>query len=412
MAATAGVSQAAPALPRILLVTDADLTVGSRGAGRTLVNLFSRYPAVSLLAVSGSAHASYQMQSGSRVLAGAPGVPGRLVDRLRGVLGDVDALAARWKPLADAAAIRAFAPQLVVAAPTHPVGIALAERCAAMSPGVPVVTYLMDDWLAHRDSAQFAFDTPRRGRALLRASRGWLVISRYLLESMRSGTGIERPAHVVHNPVALSGGEPAALAAPRRGRYRVAYAGSVWPMHWDAVAAVAASVARLRAAGEDVEFVLFTDRFFWGRHKADWQRWGVVDGGLLPYAELGAALGECDLLLVASSFDPSQAHMTRSSVQTKVTDYMAAGRPILGCGPRDAASNRFLREHECACFAEDPAPDAVDSALRACVAARGEGPALARRAWEVVRQEHEIGAVTDALYEFLRRMADGEQRTA
>jgi hypothetical protein len=99
-------------------------------------------------------------------------------------------------------------------------------------------------------------------------------------------------------------------------------------------------------------------------------------------------------------------------VQTKVTDYMAAGRPILGCGPHDAASNRFLEEHACALFAEDPAPAAVDSALRACVAARNDGPALARRAWDVVRREHEMGAVTDALYGFLRRMADGEQRTA
>jgi hypothetical protein len=399
------VSEAARALPRILLVTDADLTVGSRGAGRTLVNLFSRYPRGSLLAVSGSAHAPYHTESGCLVLPGAAGVPGRLVDGLRGMIGDVDALATRWKPLRGASAIHAYAPQLVLAAPTHPVGIALAERCAAMVPTVPVVTYLMDDWLSNRDSVQLAFNSARRGRALLRASRGWLVISRYLLESMRSSAGVDRPAHVVHNPVPLSGGEPAALAAPRRGRFRVAYAGSVWPMHWDAVAAVAASVARLRAAGEDIEFVLFTDRYFWGRHEADWKRWGVVDGGLVPYAQLGGALAECDLLLVASSFEPSQAHMTRSSVQTKVTDYMAAGRPILGCGPHEAASNRFLREHECALFAEDPAPAAVDAALRACVAARGDGPALARRAWEVVRREHEVGGVSERLYAFLAAMS-------
>ena len=405
-------SPAPRALPRILLVTDADLTVGSRGAGRTLVNLFSRYPAGSLLAVSGSARAPYVTEGGCRVLPGAPGIPGRVLDRLRGVIGDVDATLARWKPLPDESAIRVFAPELVLAVPTHAVGIALAERCAAMAPAAPVVTYLMDDWLAHLDSARLAFDSARRGHALLRASRGWLVISRYLLESMRSTTGVDRPALVVHNPVRLSGAEPAALAAPRRGRFRVAYAGSVWPMHWDAVAAVAASVARLRATGEDVEFVLFTDRFFWARHEADWLRWGVVDGGLIPYEQLGAALGDCDLLLVASSFDPSQAHMSRSSVQTKVTDYMAAGRPILGCGPRDAASHRFLREHDCARFAEDPAPAAVDAALRGCMEARDEGPALARRAWEVVRREHEIGAVSDTLYEFLRRMADGEQRTA
>jgi hypothetical protein len=176
-------------------------------------------------------------------------------------------------------------------------------------------------------------------------------------------------------------------------------------MHWDAVAAVAESVVRLRTDGVDIEFVLFTDRFFWGRHESDWLRWGVVDGGLVPYAALGDALGGCDLLLVASSFDAEQAHMSRSSLQTKVTDYMAAGRPILGCGPHDAASHRFLRERACATFVEDRAATVVDAALRACVRARADGPALARRAYDVVRGEHEIGRVTGELYAFLQRIA-------
>jgi hypothetical protein len=285
---------------------------------------------------------------------------------------------------------------------TDPVGIALAERWQRAA---PLVTYLMDDWLAQVSSAQWVFNTPRRARALLRSSKGWLAISTYLLESMRSFAGVDRPALVVHNAVPLGDGEPAALAAPRTGRFRVAYAGSVWPMHWDAVAAVAASVQRLRSAGNDIEFVLFTDRYFWGRHEADWRRWGVIDGGLVPYAALGAALGGCDLLLVASSFDDAQAHMSRSSVQTKVTDYMAAGRPILACGPPDAASNRFLHDIGCAQFAEDPSPAAMDAALHGCLSARSDGATTARRAYDVVRRRHEVGVVTGELYAFLRQIA-------
>ncbi len=398
-------SVAPGALPRILLVTDADLTPGSRGAGRTLVNLFSRYPAGRLLAVSGSAHAPYDMEGGHRVLAAEPGISGRLADRLRPIVGEIAAAWARWRPLPADAAVRAFAPELLLAVPTHPVGIALAERCARLAPGVPVVTYLMDDWVAHADGARLAFDTPRRARALLRASAGWLAISEYLLESLRAATGVDRPVLLVHNPVSLRDAEPAALAAPRTGRFRVAYAGSVWPMHRDAVMAMAAGVQRLRASGVDIEFVVFTDRHFWGLHEAEWQRWGVVDGGLIPYAALRGVLAECDLLLVASSFEPSQAHMSRSSLQTKVTDYMASGRPILACGPPDAASNRFLRQHACACFAEDPSPAAIDAALRACVAERAGGPALARRAWDVVRREHDAETVSARLHDFLGRMA-------
>ncbi|MBM3907983.1 MAG: hypothetical protein FJ363_07880 [Gemmatimonadetes bacterium] len=396
----------AAALPRVLLVTDADLSPGSRGAGRTLVNLFSRYPADRLLALSANAAAPFTWETAAQVLPAAPRIPGRLTKFARPRIGHVDAAWLAMRPLRGAPRIRAFRPEVVVAVPTHPMGVALAEQCRAFA---PLVTYLMDDWLAFEPGVPLAFDTQRRGRELLRTSAAWLSISPYLLASTREFAGADRPAHVVHNPVPLGDGEPAALGAPRTETFRVAYAGSVWPMHWDAVAAVAQGVQRLRGAGADIEFVLFTDRFFWGRHESDWRRWGVVDGGLVPYAELGTALGGCDLLLVASSFESSQAHMSRSSIQTKVTDYMAAGRPILACGPADAASNRFLREHGCALFAEDPAPGAIDGALKAAVAARDEGPQMARRAWDVVRSEHELVAVTDRLYAFLADAASGHR---
>ncbi len=388
------------ALPRLLLVTDADLSAGSQGAGRALVSLFAPYPAGSLLALSGSATTRFTMGGGHSVLAAAPPIPGRIVDALRHVVGDVDALWSRWMPTFGLEDVAAFSPQLVLAAPTSPVGLALADRFASAA---PVVTFLMDDWFDYLSSRPFAFDTPRRGRALLRASCRWLAISPDLAAAMRTATGVDRPTLVVQNPVRLGAGEPAALAAPRAGRFRIAYSGSVWPMHFDALAAVAESVARLRAEGTDIEFVLRTSPFFWQRHAAELQRWGVVGGGFVPYEDLVPALGEADLLLVASSFDAAQAHMSRSSVQAKVTDYMASGRPILACGPEDAASNRFLRERDCAYFATDPSPGAVDAVLRACVASRNEGPTIARRAWEVALRDHEIGVVTGTLYEFLRK---------
>ncbi len=387
------------ALPRVLLVTDADLSPGSRGAGRTLVNLFSRYPAGQLLALRASHSAPLTTAGGLRVLPAAHGLPGRITKSLRPRIGHVDAAWVHWRPLPQRAEIARFAPDLIVSVPTHPVGLALTERCRGVA---PLALYLMDDWLAFEPGVRTVFDAHRRGRALLREASAWLSISPYLSASLRAFAGVERPTHVVHNAVAIDATPPDALAAPRTGRFRIAYAGSVWPMHWDAIAAVAQGTQRLRDGGLDIEFVLYTDRFFWGRHADDWRRWGVVDGGLVPYESLFSTLRECDLLLVASSFDPAQSHMSRSSLQTKVTDYMAVGRPILACGPADSASNTFLRAHDVAFFAEDLAPAAIDAALRACVDARAMGPAMARRAWDVARRDHEIFRVTERLYAFLR----------
>ena len=284
-------------LPRVLLVTDADLSAGSHGAGRALVNLFSPYPAGKLLAISGNAQADFAMEGEHPVLAGAPGLPGRIVRPLRRLFGDVDATWARWRPLRGRNVVTAFDPQVIVATPVTSLGVALAEQYQASA---PLVTYIMDDWFDYLSTVQFAFNSPRRTRALLRASQGWLAISPYLLDALRLATGVDRPSLIVQNPVPLGDNEPTALSAPRTGRFRVAYSGSVWPMHWDALAAVAGSVARLREGGVDIEFVLRTRDDFWRRHEADWRRWGVVDGGLVPYANLSSALGEFDLLLVAS----------------------------------------------------------------------------------------------------------------
>jgi glycosyltransferase involved in cell wall biosynthesis len=386
------------AAPRVLLVTDADLSPGSRGAGRTLVNLFSRYPADRFLALSSGGETTIVTTGGHRVLPAAHHLPGRITKALRPHLGHVDAAWVLRRPLPHRAEIARFAPELVVAVPTHPVGIALAEQCRHFA---PLVMYLMDDWLAFEPGVRLAFDAREIGRELLRRAVAWLSISPYLSSSLRAFAGVERPTHLVHNAVPIGDVPPAALSAPRAGRFRVGYAGSVWPMHWDALAAVVQSVQRLRDAGADIEFVLYTDGFFWGRHASEWRRWGVVNGGLVPYESLFETLGECDLLLVASAFDRTQSHMSRSSLQTKVTDYMAVGRPILACGPSDSASNKFLRQHDCAYFAEDLAPAAVDAALRACMDARATGPALAARAWEAARRDHELVAVTDRLYAFL-----------
>ena len=76
---------------------------GAGGAGRTLANLFSRYPADSLLAISGSTTVPYVMEGGHRVLAGAPGLPGRFVEPLRRVVGDLDAAWAHWPAAAGTA---------------------------------------------------------------------------------------------------------------------------------------------------------------------------------------------------------------------------------------------------------------------------------------------------------------------
>lgn len=396
-----------PALPRILLITDVDVAPDCRGAGRTTANLFARWPAGRLMLLSSARGQPAMDGNGHRVVPAVGRISRAILSRLSRLapfVGDASAWWAGARPLPGRAEVAAFAPDLVLVVPTTSETLQLGLRWSrALSR--PVVTYLMDDWMSTAVASWPGGNAPAAAAALLRDSAAWLAISPFLAERLAAIAGVSRPAMVVHNPVSLPGEPPAALTAPRHGPFRIGYAGTVWPMHYDAIVVVAAAAARLRERGTDVRLVLHTGAYHWQAHAGEWARLGVEYGGLVPYDSLTPRLGEYDLLLVASSFEREQAPMTRSSIQTKVTDYMAVGRPILACGPADGACNVYLREHDCAWLLESRDPEEADAALARCIAGRDEGQRLAGRAYDVVRRDHEAGAVTARLYEFLAAAA-------
>ena len=133
-------------------------------------------------------------------------------------------------------------------------------------------------------------------------------------------------------------------------------------------------------------------------------------GGLVPYESLRGVLGESDLLVVASSFEPAHARMSRSSVQTKITDYLASGRAVLNVGPRDGACARFLRERHIALFIDEPNAIIGADVLKRTVANRAALTEIAARGWDICKRDHEIGAVSRRMAAFLAGLATGDGR--
>jgi glycosyltransferase involved in cell wall biosynthesis len=316
--------------------------------------------------------------------------------------GDTAAQWAAWQPLAQREAVVAFDPEFLLVVPTSATPLVLGERWSRAL-RIPSATWLMDDWIQQDQVRWPSGDADTVARRLLAANRGWLMISEYLADEVRQWTGLTRPVCVVHNAVTL-GAAPTWLSTARTGSFRLGYAGSIWPMHRDALAVLADAVRARRRAGEAVELVLYTDAHGWAQAQS-FAGDGVVWGGLVPYEQLRDTLGGCDLLVVASSFDAAHERMTRSSVQTKITDYLAAGRAILNVGPAAGACARFLQDREIACFLDDPRPEAATAALGAALRDRGALVALAQRGWEVVTRDHEIGAVGDRVAAFFDQCA-------
>lgn len=389
-------------VPRLLVVTDADLSPESRGAGRTLLNSLVAWPADAARVITTADITPGRTAGGHQIVSAGWRPPGGIAERLRPFLGDLHAQAMTIAPLAREA-IAGFVAEVTLVVPTTPAALVLGARWAREM-RVPSATWLMDDWVQQYHQRWVTGTAEAAARQLLRENAGWLVISEYLGEELRRWTGLQRPTHVVHNAVAI-GNPPATLGSDRTGRFIIRYAGSIWPMHADALGLVAHAVAARRNAGDDVELVLHADERGWKQHEPVWTDTGTRYGGLVAYDMLRSVLGDSDLLVVASSFDSAHARMTRSSVQTKITDYFATGRAILNVGPADGACANFLRERDAAVVADTPSVDAIAGVIADAIRNRPRLRETARRAWEVCARDHEIGAVSASMAKFLGSIA-------
>lgn len=334
-------------LPRLLLITDAPFSEPACGIDRTLQNIFDFYP-LDLLCILAP----------QSIVASRPPRE-RYRDRVKTFRDRLVPFhlpfhrVAEWVRWSVLAAMPrspediepGFSPDVIVVCSSI-VETSLVAAAVTREFRGPVVYYGMDDLLGMERSRWNGGNGKELLAFLLERADAWMMISDELGEEYEKRFRCGRkPRLIIHNPVrsTLMRGPH----APSFGPLKIAYAGSVWPMHRDPLLAVAEAVAELRSTGENVELVMYVGKEFWDGYRTHWERLGVRYGGLLPYEELLAALGSADYLLACASFDPECLHLSRTSVQTKLTDYMAAGRPIFVCGPEDSACVRFVEKFRC-----------------------------------------------------------------
>ena len=220
-------------------------------------------------------------------------------------------------------------------------------------------------------------------------------MGRYKIKSQRS--------LIVHNPVDLSNKQLTEFSRDSKEPFRVIYAGSIFTMHYDAIAVVAEAIYELRCSGVDIELVLHTAQNFWDTYQEEWGKWDVKYGFLIPYEQLNQCLQKANLLLVASSFLPEHAHITRSSVQTKLTDYMASGRPVLSCGPSYAACNQFVNTWNCGLVCETNVVLEIKMMLFKIIENYSGLSSLSSHAFTVIKTEFEVNIIRKKLYGFIQQ---------
>lgn len=126
---------------------------------------------------------------------------------------------------------------------------------------------------------------------------------------------------------------------------------------------------------------------------------------LQPYGDLPALLASSDVLLV-----PLDAQKSALSVPSKLYNFMAAGRPILGFAPRDSEVAALIERTGCGVAVDPGAPDGMARALAGLMDSPAEREELGRRARTYVEENFSAGIILPKYDRLIGLMTDHDQK--
>ncbi|NBE84202.1 glycosyltransferase family protein [Micromonospora rubida] len=219
---------------------------------------------------------------------------------------------------------------------------------AARECGVPLVPHFMDDWPSTLYADRQTLGVARRAvlagvREVVRHSSYGLGISdpmareyqrRYGLPFAAFGNCVD-PTDFADRP---GPARPAADGAV----LDLVYVGGLHLDRWRSLRRVGEAVGRLAADGLRARLTVHAPPQDLARYGERLGLPGVRLGGSVASDEVAAVLRRADVLVHVESFAEEHRHYTRYSLSTKIPQYLAAGRPVLGFGPAELASMAHL----------------------------------------------------------------------
>ncbi len=243
--------------------------------------------------------------------------------------------------------IELFAPDIIISCSNTASGILMHDKLLNNNSNkVPVIPYFMDDWMYKNKQDNLGQTVNQIIKEMLQNNKNWMMISEELKEILEDRYQA-KPEKVLYirNPVNLLDA-PEDVLYHKNNPFIIAYAGALWPMHFDSFLVFAKAV-KLIASNQNIQLILYTQESQWNWRKNELTPLGVVYGGHLPYKQIHQKLNQADALLITASFSTENYTHSKASLQTKITDYCKSKRLIISCAPSYAANNKFLKENNC-----------------------------------------------------------------
>lgn len=342
---------------KILLFGDAPMALNEGGINQTLYNLFSFIKPENFLGIT-----EVDLKSLKKIGSTEPYTNRYRSYKLNIINIRLNRLTKLLKPTIDRInflifkhnnydklkkEIELFAPNIIISCSNTASGILMHDKLLNDDRNkVPVIPYFMDDWMSKNKEDKLGKMVNRIIKNMLQKNKNWMMISEELKEILQERYQA-KPEKVLYirNPVNLSDA-PKDTIYHKNNPFTIAYAGALWPMHFDSFLAFAKAI-KLIAIDQSIQLVLYTQESQWNWRKNELIPLGVIYGGHLPYNQIHQKLNQADALLITASFSTENYTHSKASLQTKITDYCKSKRLIISCAPSYAANNKFLKENKC-----------------------------------------------------------------
>lgn len=278
-----------------------------------------------------------------------------------------------------------FAPDVIISCSNTTTGILMHYKLFNNHTNkVPVIPYFMDDWM-YKNKLDYVGKTVEQIiRKILQNNKNWMMISKEL-EVILAERYQAKPENALHirNPVDLADA-PADRSYQKKNPFTIAYAGALWPMHFDSFLAFAKAVQKLNQY-QKIQIVLYTQESQWNWRRSELEPLNVVYGGHVPYNQIHHKLNEADALLITASFSKENYTHSKASLQTKITDYCKSKRLIISCAPSYSANNNFIKENNCGICIETNNVDEIADQLSEIVANIDAYQSYVQNAWNTLQ---------------------------
>ena len=181
---------------------------------------------------------------------------------------------------------------------------------------------------------------------------------------------------------------------------RYVYTGNLGSGRWKSLAKLAESIHRGNANGQKAFLEIYSGTPL--SNKA--LRALSIDGssyfkGRVDVSMIPAIQSSADVLVHVEPFSLSERYTARLSCSTKIVDYMAAGRAILGIGWEQSGAIVYLRENSAAAIVSDP--NQMDDVVWRLTTDKDYRKSLADKSFMLGMSNHRIDEIRSALYQDL-----------